>query len=57
MKDTKITKIQNDNVGKQLLNFIPNNLGINLCSVKDININRQSDGQLKKINIVFEPEN
>lgn len=35
--------------------FIVNELGINLCSVKNIDINRQSDGQLKEIKIEFIP--
>lgn len=35
--------------------FIVNQLGINLCSVKDIEIDRQADGQLKVVKIEFIP--
>lgn len=35
--------------------FIVNQLGINLCSVKDITIDRQDDNQIKKITIDFKP--
>lgn len=34
---------------------IPNNLGINLCSVKGIVYNRKKDGQLKTLKIIFIP--
>lgn len=37
--------------------FIVNQLGINLCAVKSININRQEDGQIKEIKIEFIPSN
>ena len=35
--------------------FIVNQLGINLCTVKSINIDRQNDGQIKEIKIEFIP--
>lgn len=35
--------------------FIVNQLGINLCSVKGITIDRQDDNQIKKIVIDFKP--
>ena len=35
--------------------FIVNQLGINLCAVKSINIDRQEDGQIKEIKIEFTP--
>ena len=35
--------------------FIVNQLGINLCAVKSINIDRQNDGQIKEIKIEFIP--
>ena len=35
--------------------FIVNQLGINLCAVKSINIDRQEDGQIKEIKIEFIP--
>ena len=37
--------------------FIVNQLGINLCAVKSINIDRQEDGQIKEIKIEFIPDN
>ena len=37
--------------------FIVNQLGINLCSVKDITIERQDDQQIKQIIIDFKPDN
>ena len=44
-----------DRVKQELMQFIPNNLGINLCSVQDIVVNRQEDGQLTDISIKFIP--
>ena len=35
--------------------FIVNQLGINICAVKSINIDRQEDGQIKEIRIEFIP--
>ena len=57
MTDRNLKKIENDKVGKTLLSFIPNELGINLCSVKDIDITRQNNGELKSITIRFIPDN
>ena len=57
MTDKKLTKIKKDNTGKTLLAFIPNELGINLCSVEDIDIIRQENGELKSITIRFIPDN
>lgn len=37
--------------------FIVNQLGINLCSVKGITIDRQEDQQIKQIVIDFKPDN
>ena len=37
--------------------FIVNQLGINLCSVKGITIDRQDDKQIKQIIIDFKPAN
>ena len=55
MKDERLKELEQDNVGKEMLAFIPNNLGINLCSVRNITISRQKDGQLKDIHITFNP--
>ena len=56
MEDYKLKELQKDNVGEQLLSFIPNNLGINLCSVENIHIKRQKNGEIVKIVIDFIPE-
>jgi len=37
------------------LEYIPNNMGINLCSVRKITWNRLGDGQLVDLKIEFEP--
>jgi len=45
-----------NNLTKDLIStFIVNQLGINLCAVKSINIDRQEDGQIKEIKIEFIP--
>lgn len=41
----------------RIANFIVNELGINLCSVEDIIVDRVEDGQIKDINIKFIPSN
>ena len=56
MTDRKLKKIEKNNVGKALLSFIPNELGINLCSVEDISIIRQNNGELKSITVRFIPD-
>ena len=55
MNDKKLKKIKEDKAGKMILSFIPNSLGINLCSVEDICINRQKNGELTSIRIKFIP--
>lgn len=52
MSHDNLKELENDAVGKQILQFIPNNLGINLCSIEDITINR-TNGKLVSINIDF----
>ena len=45
-----------NNLTKVLIStFIVNQLGINLCAVKSIDIDRQEDGQIKQIKIDFIP--
>ena len=44
-----------DRVKQEVMHFIPNYLGINLCSIEDIVVNRQEDGQLTYISIKFIP--
>ena len=55
MNELKLNQMENNPTAKSIANFIVNNLGINLCSVKDIRISKQKDGQLKDIQIVFYP--
>lgn len=52
MTDKRLKEIKKDSAGKQVLSFIPNNLGINLSEVKDIEINRVC-GELTDITIKF----
>ena len=37
------------------ISLIPNNLGINLCSVKGIEYEQRKDGQLESLKILFWP--
>ena len=53
MCNEKLMDIENDPAGQQILQFIPNNLGINLCSVDDIVINRDIESNLVSIQINF----
>ena len=55
MTEERLKEIQKDSAGNEVLKFIPNNLGINLCSVEDVIINRQKDSQLTDIKIIFIP--
>lgn len=55
MKDERLKELEQDNVGKEILTFIPNNLGINLSEVDDVEIRRKSNGELLNINIKFVP--
>ena len=48
MTQEKIKNLEKNETARRLMNFLPNELGINLSSVKDIIINRQEDGQIKK---------
>ena len=57
MTDKKLKKLKKDKLGEVLLSFIPNELGINLCSVEDIDIVHQNNGELKSITIRFIPDN
>jgi hypothetical protein len=46
---------EESNVENLISDFIVNRLGINLCSVKSINVDRQEDGQIREIKIEFIP--
>jgi len=55
MNEIKLTELEKDVTKKTIAQFIVNGLGINLSSVKDIRVSRQTDGQMKDIHIVFNP--
>ena len=55
MKDSRLNELLQNDTTKRILGFIPNELGINLCSVDDVVVNRQSDGQIRDIQIKFIP--
>ena len=55
MEDTRMNELLKDKATEKIMRFIPNELGINLCSVNDIIVNRQNDGQIKDIQIDFIP--
>lgn len=48
--------MNNEKIKDELETYIVNKLGINLCSVNQIIIDRQDDRQLKEIKIEFRPE-
>lgn len=48
--------IENNEYCPLPLEVIPNNMGINLCSVDAISWQKQSDGQLANLTIHFLPE-
>lgn len=48
---------QKDKAEDIISTFIVNQLGINLVAVKDIQVDRQTDGQIKQIKIDFIPDN
>ncbi len=47
--------IENDEYCPIPLEVIPNNMGINLCSVDSVSWQKQEDGQLVNISIYFKP--
>lgn len=55
MTNERFNELIKDETSKTILEFIPNELGINLCSVDDVIIVRQKDGQIKEICISFIP--
>lgn len=54
MNNLNLEELSKDETANRILNFIPNVLGINLCSVSGITIERAEDEQIKSINISFE---
>lgn len=59
MKTTKEFKTVEEliKVKDSFIQTIPNNLGINLCSVKGIEYEKQEDGQLLTLTVKFIPSN
>ena len=58
MTNERLKELENGGeTEKQILDFIPNNLGINLCAVDDIKVERQEDGQLVSLHVDFIPDN
>jgi len=55
MSEEEHTDKLGESVEETIATFIVNQLGINLCSVKSINVDRQEDGQIKEIKIEFIP--
>lgn len=51
------TPKQKDKIEDIISDFIVNKLGINLCAVKSIDVDRQTDEQIKQIKIEFIPDN
>ena len=56
MNKRRLNNLMKDDTAKHILHFIPNELGVNLCSVKDVKIERQKDNQITDIHIIFEPK-
>ena len=56
-EEKEITYKLGKSTEEMIATFIVNQLGINLCSVKSINVDRQEDGQIKEIKIEFIPYN
>lgn len=57
MTDERLKELKNGGLTEnELLQFIPNNLGINLVAVDDIKVVRQEDGQLVSFHVDFIPE-
>lgn len=56
-KGTTTAKIGSENTKHSPLpiSVIPNNMGINLCSVDSVSWHRQDDGQLTSLTIKFNP--
>jgi len=52
----KVSELIESNDSPLPLEVIPNNMGINLCSVDAISWQKQSDGQLTNLTIHFIPK-
>lgn len=55
MTEIKLTELEKDETTKRIIEFIPNELGINLCSVEDVTVERTLLGEISKIEIKFVP--
>lgn len=57
MTDERLEELKKGGLTEnELLQFIPNNLGINLVAVDDIKVVRQEDGQLVSFHVDFIPD-
>ena len=60
MKHEELKVANQDNLDKAYcplpLSVIPNQMGINLCSVESVAWAKQDDGQLVSLTIIFNPE-
>lgn len=54
-KEEELTEKLGKSAEEMIATFIVNQLGINLCTVKSIDVDRQEDGQIKEIKIEFIP--
>ena len=54
-EEKEITDKLYNSAEELIATFIVNQLGINLCAVKSIDIDRQKNGQIKEIKIEFIP--
>lgn len=55
MTEIKLTELEKDETTKRIIEFISNELGINLCSVEDVIVERTPLGEISKIEIKFVP--
>ena len=57
MKEARLEELSKDKTAEVILKMIPNQLGINLCSVEDVDIVRTMRDEIMSIHITFIPEN
>ena len=55
METTRLEELLKNKTAEVILNMIPNQLGINLCSVEDVIIERTPFDEISKIEIKFIP--
>lgn len=57
MKEARLKELLKDKTAEVILKMIPNQLGINLCSVEDVDIVRTMRDEIMSIHITFILEN